>query len=391
MTLFLVTLTSARGEVTLIGTALIPGNQPDLATALGPDGHATAHRLGGFSAIEYTGRGHRDLVAPDRGPSDGHSDFICRFHELELTVSPGQQPAVVAQVVQTTLLTDESGKQFVGTSSAIDPQRPDGGLRLDPEGLRIHEARLFLSDEYGPHLFEFDLQGRRVGRITLPSHLAIGQPAAEPEQELRNNRAGRVPNRGLEGLAVTADGRRLYAAMQGPLIQDAVLAKKGRLYGRHTRLLEVDLTSGKTREFAFPLEALVNGISEILDVGQNELLAIERDGEAGAKAECKKVWRLDLTGATDISHLNALPPDRLPAGVVPVAKRPFLDLLDPKFGLAGSEMPKKFEGLAWGPRLPDGRLLLVMVVDNDFDPRVPNRILAFGIDAEDLPKLAWKR
>ena len=75
----------------------------------------------------------------------------------------------------------------------------------------------------------------------------------------------------------------------------------------------------------------------------------------------------------------------------PVAKRSFIDLLEPRFGLAGSELAEKFEGLAWGPRLPDGRLLLVVVVDNDFDQRVPSRILAFGVDAGDLPEFAWKR
>ena len=57
---------------------------------------------------------------------------------------------------------------------------------------------------------------------------------------------------------------------------------------------------------------------------------------------------------------NGLPLMGLPPGTKPVAKRLFLDFLDPKFGLAGSDFPEKIEGLTWGPDLPDGRRLLVV-------------------------------
>jgi len=64
---------------------------------------------------------------------------------------------------------------------------------------------------------------------------------------------------------------------------------------------------------------------------------------------------------------------------------PFLDLLDPAFGLAGSGFPEKIEGLAFGPDLPDGRHLLLVTSDNDFFANQDSKIFAFAIPQEGLP------
>jgi hypothetical protein len=63
----------------------------------------------------------------------------------------------------------------------------------------------------------------------------------------------------------------------------------------------------------------------------------------------------------------------------------FLDLLDPRYGLVGPDLPDKIEGLAFGPDLPDGRRLLIVTADNDFVATVPFRVFAFGIDRRLLP------
>ena len=47
---------------------------------------------------------------------------------------------------------------------------------------------------------------------------------------------------------------------------------------------------------------------------------------------------------------------------------PFIDLLEPAFGLNlndANAIAEKIEGLAWGPDLPDGRHLLYVISDND--------------------------
>lgn len=95
------------------------------------------------------------------------------------------------------------------------------------------------------------------------------------------------------------------------------------------------------------------------------------------------------TGATDISQTEKLPPAGIPDGVKPAQKTLFLDLLSPKFGLAGSDSPEKIEGLAFGPDLPDGRRLLIVAIDNDFIAEKPIILHAFAIDRDDLPGFGW--
>ena len=97
------------------------------------------------------------------------------------------------------------------------------------------------------------------------------------------------------------------------------------------------------------------------------------------EAAFKKVFKIDLTDASDISAIEALPPKKLPKDVKPVRKSVFIDLLDSRYGLAGPKLPEKQEGLAWGPPLADGRKLLWMCVDNDFKPGRPCEFYAFAV------------
>jgi hypothetical protein len=70
-----------------------------------------------------------------------------------------------------------------------------------------------------------------------------------------------------------------------------------------------------------------------------------------------------------------------------VAKRPFLDLLAPRFGLATDGFPAKIEGLTWGPDLPDGHRLLLVASDNDLVAKNASYFYAFAVDRADLESL----
>src|SRR5258708_2255611 len=84
----------------------------------------------------------------------------------------------------------------------------------------------------------------------------------------------------------------------------------------------------------YPLANTANVVSEILAINSHEFLVLERDGAGGAEAVTKKIFKVDLDGATDITHVEALPADSLPPGVTPARKSPFLDFLNPAYGLA---------------------------------------------------------
>jgi hypothetical protein len=103
-------------------------------------------------------------------------------------------------------------------------------------------------------------------------------------------------------------------------------------------------------------------------------------------AAFKKIFKVDITDATNIRDLKELPEVGFPTGVFPVAKTLFIDLLSSAFGIAGgpTPVPEKWEGLAFGRDLPDGRHLLIVTTDNDFQQAQPSRFYAFAIDHSDL-------
>ncbi len=356
------------------------------------EGDIPQNRLGGISAIEFTGNDHEYVLLPDRGPADGATTYRCRFHILKLDVDPSHTPPVTATLEKTVLLEDESGRPLTGSEAAIDRDQ-SRALRFDPEGIRVdRHGKMFMSDEYGPSVYEFSESGKRTAILKVPPRFKIAKPAAKAEDEIAQNTAsGRQTNGGLEGLAITPDGKRLFASMQRPLIQDSRPPKKAgdKRVGTNTRMIEFDVIKGTTREFLYPLDDTKSGVSEILAINDHEFLVLERDGKGGLEAVAKKIYKVDLAGATDISQHDTLPPDGVPAGVTPAKKSLFLDMLSPQFGLAGSSFPEKIEGLACGPDLPDGRRLLVVAIDNDFIAEKPIILHAFAIDRDDLPGFGW--
>lgn len=376
---------SVMAQIKLIGIGTIPGTQADLSGLTGKQSDGTPHnQLGGMgSAIAYTGSGNNYVLASDRGPKDGATDYACRYHRMEIVVSPGATKPVKLKLTATTLLCDEKGRGLVGTLSAFDAQHMERSLRFDAEAIRVGPTgTLFIADEYGPVLAEFSPDGKRIRSLPIPQRFLPEHIGGKPEEELPpRNMFGRQPNRGMEGLAISPDGSKLYGLMQSPLIQDGGLDKENKRVGLNTRLLEIDRLTGQTREFVYQLDEMTNGISEILAVNDHTFLVLERDGKGGLETKCKKLFLIDIKSASDISTVATLPTKGLPADIIPVKKKLFLDMLDPMFQLKGPDFPEKIEGLAFGPDLEDGRRLLIVTADNDLIATAPFRVYAFAIEA----------
>jgi hypothetical protein len=366
---------TARAEVTLVGQGAIPGDRTDLSGLKDKLSDGTPHnRLGSMgSSIAYTGKGNTFILVADRGPKDGTTAYRCRFQTMQIVL---KGKTLEAMLEATTMLTDEKGQSFVGFQGALGKEGV-APLRLDPEGVRVSpQGTLYISDEYGPFLYEFDMKGRRLASLPIPARFQVPNPQADPKEELAMNKTGRVPNRGMEGLAITPDGSKLVGIMQSPLIQD------GGRKGTNVRILEIDIARRKTREFVYVLDSFHTGISEIVAIKDHEFLVLERDG---SKSAFRKIFKIDLAKATDVSGIDTLPLKSVPNGVTPVTKAIFLDFLDPRFGLAGPDMPVKIEGLAFGPDRADGRHFLLVTSDNDFEPKAPTRLFGFAVDRDDLP------
>jgi hypothetical protein len=199
-------------------------------------------------------------------------------------------------------------------------------------------------------------------------------------------------NAGLESLTITPGGR-LFAATETALAQDADPASFER--GTLARLLEFTADGDgfePAREFVYPLDrietvpyeagAIVKGVVELLALGETEMLALERTYVEEAKSRGQgtnraQLYRVSIEGATDVSSVDSL---KDATEAVPVRKTLVLDLSAVP-GLDGDLAPSldNFEGLAFGPRLADGRQSLVLVSDDNFHEHQRTWFLLFGI------------
>lgn len=373
----------ARSQsIELIRQVAVPGDTRDLSGRGETLSDGTpGDLLGGPSGLTWTGKDQVYLWLSDRGPKDGATTQVPRFHQVDLgpSIASGASPVIQ----RTILLKNAEGKPFSGSSSAFDARKPENSLRFDSEGIAVHEGKVFVSEEYGPRIVRFDPTGKAEMDWPVPSRFATARPTADEAQDLADNATGRLPNAGFEGLCTDGDGG-LLAALQRPLRQDGAYAVDGRRVGRNVRLLRMCGPNCKPREYVYVLHDAMQGISELCHVGGTRFLAIERDGFPGAEAKFKKITLFDIADATDVSNEHKLPEGELPSTIVPVRKTVLMDLLDPVFGLAGASFPEKIEGLAFGPNLADGRRLLVVGSDNDFEPAEPIRLWFFAVPVEAL-------
>ena len=418
-----VALSAANPGVTLIGVGAIPGNSLDRSGLAGKticrveDDSACIDQatLGGLgSGVTYTGFNNIFLAVPDRGPFDGRTDvpYDDRFHLLQMTVdTKAAFPNIKAEVVATRFLKDEWNRRFVGDAYAFDTDNPLTTKRFDPEAVVVGLlGTFFIADEYGPYVREFDRSGRLLRRILLPEKFRLdpvnGRPTGDVDSGGNSlelypdyNITGRQANRGMEGLAITPNGRTLVGIMQNALLQDhgfdPIAVSR---IGFNNRLVTIDLLTGRTREYVYVMDAVNQGrgVNEILAINDHEFLVLERDNRtnvptppnAAQTPNLKRIYKIDLAqpGLTDVSDIDSLPQapvDNL--NIVPVAKTLFLDLLDPVYKVNATQTIKdviaeKIEGLAWGPKLKDGRPVLYVFSDNDLYPGNATQIYAFAVD-----------
>ncbi len=378
-------------------------------------------RTGTAGNYTYTGKLYG---LPDRGFGDGAQDFHARVQVMDISVTPyyGTGPAVQNQITisnsATLLLTYGGGTFFTGfdpndTNATGFPQSLAGSLgqgrqSLDAEGItRLANGDTFISDEYGAFIYRFNAAGVLQSTLPLPQALLPRVNGTNYFTALTNPTSGRRPNRGLEGVTVSPDQRRLFAVLQSPTIQDGGANN----LSQHTRVLVYDIETGSPNvnqligEYVYQLT--LNGdttrtrhtpLSEVLALNDHQLLVLERDGiglggTAGAPIY-KKVNLVELNGASNLlgtaydlavgmAGQANLPLSGDSFAVTPnifaATVKDFVSIIDTnqlaKFGLNSSatrdtnSITEKWEGLALIPineaGTPNDYLMLVGN-DNDF-------------------------
>lgn len=260
-----------------------------------------------------------------------------------------------------------SGETAYDLNGQVITPSADG---IDSEGMiRMADGSFWISDEYGPHIVHFDASGKTLERIN-PFGTGTGG------RKIPAVFASRRANRGMEGLAITPDGKTLVGIMQSPMYNPGKTAVAGSVV---LRILTFDIATGATKQYAYLMDnTSLTGVSEIVCVNATTFLTIERDGNYGGAATnpatFKKVFKIDISKATDISDPDNSATGKLyngktveelnneagltAAGITPVTKSLVLDLLK---DLPSVYPHDKAEGLALLP----GNILAISN-DDDF-------------------------
>lgn len=385
----LLAATSANAAITYVDSVAIAGDATDLS---GQSSAFAGNRLSFGSDLFYDASTNSFWGITDRGPGGGVIDFAPRMHNFSLNLSSTGQ--IGGFTLNQTVLFTQNGQNFSG----LNPQLLNGnsavlGKSFDSEGItRLKNGNFLISDEYGPSIYEFTATGDFVRAYQIPANLV--PKTANGTVNYVDGRptitTGRQDNRGFEGVTVSADGKTAYAVLQDPLVNEG--AQNDGRRSRNVRIVAFDTTTGQsTGQFIYQLESVADinqrvptdtfgataqgrniGLSGMIALPNGKLLVLERDnrgwGVDDSTAErpvgSKRVYLVDLAGATDVSSLSLAGTNNLPAGVVPVTKSLWFDIAA-ELAQYGITVTEKMEGISFGPAI-DGGYAFVVVTDNDF-------------------------
>ncbi len=316
--------------------------------------------VGGLSGIDLDpGTGQYYLISDDRSAINP-----ARFYTARIGIRQDGIDTVIFQNV--TMLLQPNGKPY--PNSQEDPiHTPDPeAMRYNPEphqlvwsseGERIVKAGDTVLEN--PAITTIQPNGQFVAAYTLPPNLTMHATEKGPRQ-----------NGVLEGMSFADGYKNLWVNVEEPLYEDGPRADltKNQPY---VRFLKFDVATGKnTAQYAYPIDPvahaplipgsfMINGVPDILWLGNNRLLVIERSFSTGRIACTIKLYLADLSGAQNIKGVASLrksPPQK------PVKKKLLLNM-----DLLGRYIDN-IEGVTWGPRLGNGHQSLILVSDNNFAP-----------------------
>ncbi|MFN0075854.1 MAG: esterase-like activity of phytase family protein [Prosthecobacter sp.] len=193
------------------------------------------------------------------------------------------------------------------------------GLVLDKRAGKTGTG--WISDEFRPGVYRFDSSKQLVGRVGVPEALVPRSAPGVTDFATTSPSSGRRDNQGLEGLAQSPDGTRLFAMMQSATIQESDSGNEGRF---NTRVLVYDISTTDTptapiAQYILQLPRIddtgsttngttvtrTGGQSAIVALTNSSLLVLSRDGNGRGSAGSaspvfKSILLADLSSATNL-------------------------------------------------------------------------------------------
>ncbi|MFP8893708.1 esterase-like activity of phytase family protein [Chryseobacterium sp. EZn1] len=265
---------------------------------------------GGFGsgAAAHPTRKGEFYVITDRGPNTD-------FQNGKKFLAPNFTPTIMhfkinadgnVEVIKYIKLKNPSGQPITGLPNPVG-MGSTGEIAYDASGnvlgtdqygldsesiVAAADGTFWVSDEYGPHIVHYSADGMEMERI---SPIGVNTGPRKLPAVLAKRRA----NRGMEGLCMSPDGRTLIGTMQSMMyVPSKALATNKTL----TRIVTFDTVTGQTKQFLYKQDGgATDSVCDITAISNSEFLVIERDGNFGSQGGIKKVYRINLSNATDVN------------------------------------------------------------------------------------------
>lgn len=319
--------------------------------------------VGGLSSITFDKwRGVYYALSDDQSQINP-----ARFYTLDINLDDGQLDPGDITFLEVTTLLDENRQPYAPGSLDLE------GLVMPKPGFLLisTEGSSLAVPPVNPFINFYNLQGKFTREMPVPDKYL-------PIPDVQGVRF----NYGFESLNVSPDRRYLYTANEGALVQDGPAADVG--VPSNARILQYSLSQRELlHEYVYPVNPVpdvpvpptafrVNGVVELLPLDNfGTMLVMERAFSVGV-GNTVHLYQISTQGATDVSGFFALP-----ATYTPVEKQFLLDV-ETDLGI----IPDNLEGMVFGPPLPDGRLPLILVSDNNFDPAAVTQFIVLAVALE---------
>lgn len=328
--------------------------------------------IGGLSGIDYNSKKDKYYFICD----ERSEKYSPRFYTAGIKILNEKIDTVLFKDV--TFLEDKVGNNLPEVLNKMAPLPDPEALRFYPpknsfiwssEGERIvnSEKKVLLN----PSVSEVSASGEYIDTFEIPPQLHIQEIEKGPRQ-----------NGAFEGLDFTTNMKYLFVSVEEPLYNDGSRASIHDTTGI-TRIIKFDMRSKKPiAQYAYQLEPVafepvpknafkVNGISDILYLGNDRLLVIERSFSVGRMPCTIKIFEADLSTADNINEMESI---KSKTSIKMIHKKLLLNMDD--LGIYIDNI----EGVTFGPVLPNGKRSLLFVSDDNFDPRAKTQILLFEIN-----------
>lgn len=326
--------------------------------------------VGGLSGIDYDFKNNLFyLISDDRSEKNA-----ARFYTAELFFS--QQGIDSLNFTSVHHLLQPDGNTYPNSKldrfKTPDPEairyNPNTGhLIWSSEGERIVNMQDTVLND--PAIIMIQPDGKYADHFIIPDNLKMQSTEKGPRR-----------NGVFEGISYNENFKTLYVNVEEPLYEDGPKADVAD-HNTFIRIIKFNVANKNCEaQYAYKLEPVayeakpetafkVNGVSEILYIGNNKLLVMERSFSTGRIPCTIKLFIADCEDATDISLLSLKDKPYFKA-----VKKTLLLNMD-SLGIYTDNI----EGVTFGPLLPNGHKTLLFIADNNFSALEKAQVLLFEV------------